>query len=220
MISVLSTKLLSSSQRGMLSKDRFEVREYNAIQIIPIHFALPNVLNNVIFTSQHTVKIFLKTAQREEMDLSPIKAFCVGVKTAGLLEENGIEVIAYKSYAADLVEVIKNDFSELHFDFFCGNIRRDTIPDGLLNAGISFTETAVYKTQLNFQEWEQTFDAVLFYSPSEVRSYFKKNELERNAIAICIGKTTAEEAEKHVSKVNISSDTTIESVLEKTRELL
>ena len=56
------------------------------------------------------------------------------------------------------------------------------------------------------------FDAVLFYSPSGVQSFIEDNETNES-IAFCIGQTTANEAKKHFSKVEMSSMPTIESVI-------
>jgi uroporphyrinogen-III synthase len=65
---------------------------------------------------------------------------------------------------------------------------------------------------LNERKFEDTFGGVLFYSPTGVESFIADNK-PNNAVAFCIGNTTANEAKKHFSKVEVAKLPTIESVL-------
>lgn len=221
MTNILSTKKLTPDQKAILSGSGIRLRDYDAIQIIPSDFAFPRSMQNVIFTSQHTVGIVIDKARRLKLKRSGLKAFCVGAKTAAKLWENGIEVVHYESYAADLADYILEKQRGKQFDFFCGSLRRDTLPARFSDQGVAFREIQVYRTELVPQRWNEDFDAVIFYSPSGVRSFFKKNRFSNSTLAICIGTTTAAEVEKFIARpVHIAKKTTIESVLYKTKELL
>ena len=114
------------------------------------------------------------------------------------MEENGQNVVKMTEYAAELADYLvkyhKNDF----FHFFCGNIRSDEIPSKLKENNIAFEEIEVYKTTLNPKKFERQFDAILFFSPSGVRSYCEErsNLTNDEATFVCIGTTTASEAKK------------------------
>ena len=56
--------------------------------------------------------------------------------------------------------------------FFCGNQRRDTLPDKVRAAGIKVEELVVYETVELPLKVTDHYDAILFYSPSGVRSFF------------------------------------------------
>ncbi len=217
---VLSTKKLKPDQKKILFKAGIQLQDYNAIQIVPLAFALPGTLSSVIFTSQHTVAIFMDKAMDEGLNLSSVRAYCVGSKTAGKVEQNGMEVIHYENYAEDLVNYIQQNHTEEHFTFFCGNRRRDTIPSFFLAKGISYSEIQIYNTELQPRHWQEEFDVVLFYSPSGVQSFFINNKISPQGQVVCIGRTTGAEARHYVESIEIAADTTVESVLEKTKELL
>jgi uroporphyrinogen-III synthase len=145
--------------------------------------------------------------------------FCVGERTKALLEENGLKVIKMTEYASELAEYLVKNYKNDAFHFFCGNIRSEEIPSKLKANNISFKEIEVYKTSLNPKRIEREFDAILFFSPSGVRSFTSENKI-KNSAAICIGTTTAAEAKKHTENVVISNTTTVESVIAKAVKIL
>ena len=57
-------------------------------------------------------------------------------------------MVAYTGYAADLAEIITLIYNSESYTFFSGNKRRDTLPDALKEAGITFNEIEVYQTKL------------------------------------------------------------------------
>ncbi len=77
----------------------------------------------------------------------------------------------------------------------------------------------MYKTTLNPKKFDRQFDAVLFFSPSGVQSFFSENNIAIGK-AICIGKTTASEAKKYTDNVVIANATTVESVIAKVVKIL
>ena len=207
---MLSTKKLKENQRSLLLGSGISLVEYDAIKIDFVPFEIPQQVENAIFTSQNAVLSVQGSAGSIQ------NCFCVGEKTKLLLEENGFKVVKMTEYASELSDYLvqhhKNDF----FHFFCGNIRSDEIPSKLKKNNIAFEEIIVYNTILRPKKFERDFDAILFYSPSGVRSYFKmNNSISNKTIAVCIGTTTASEARNYVENVVISNSTTVESVIAK-----
>ncbi|WP_310991622.1 uroporphyrinogen-III synthase [Aequorivita marina] len=233
MKSVLSTKKLTSSQRGLLINAGVSLVEYNAIQIEPLTFKTPLNIENAIFTSQNGVHSFVSNVRsgiENTLGLNSVaNCYCVGQKTKALLEKNGAKVVKMTEYASELAPYLVENHKNEHFYFFCGNIRSDVIPSVLSKNNVSFEEINVYKTTLSPKKFERQFDAILFFSPSGVRSFFEANlrgMSEKRAIlvgfpkVVCIGTTTASEAKKYTDNVVISNSTTVESVIAKAVKVL
>jgi uroporphyrinogen-III synthase len=213
-IRILSTKKLLVNQKQFLLNANFSLVEADFISIEQKKVAIEKVNENLIFTSQNSVLSLIENLQETET-LALLKkknVFCVGIKTKGLLEENGFNVIAYTGYAADLAEIITLIYGKEKFTFFSGNLRRDTLPDALKNAEIVFNEIQVYETVLNPQKMTTTFDGILFYSPSGIESYIKNNKISKET-CFCIGTTTAEALENITNNVVIANQPTVENVI-------
>ncbi|MCM4167966.1 hypothetical protein KCTC52924_01213 [Arenibacter antarcticus] len=225
-ISLLSTKILSTSQKDLLNHPQFLIEEYDALKIAFLDQEIDTSYKNVIFTSQNTVKAYLnclkKTADLNKDNVnkpnySQIKAFCVGEKTKALLEKNGIHVVAATHYGAELAQILVTQFSKESFLFLCGNKRRYEIPTRLIANNIDFKEQVVYQNSPNPQTFTTQFNGILFFSPTGIESYRIQNSIH-DSVAFCIGTTTAEEARKHTSNIIIAKKPTVESVLEKVAE--
>lgn len=76
--------------------------------------------------------------------------------------------------------------------FFCGDKRLDTLPGYLVQYGVKVREIVVYNTVETQQTLSRPYDAVLFFSPSGVQSFFRANSLKENAVLFAIGTTTAQ----------------------------
>ena len=216
MLTVLSTKKLKESQKLLLQNAGVSLVEYNAIKIEFIPFQVPKKIENAIFTSQNAVEAFFLTNVRSS---AVENCFCVGEKTKSLLKENGVNVIKMTEYASELADyLVKNHKTDV-FHFFSGNIRSDEIPSTLKENNIFFEEIEVYKTTLNPKKFERQFEAILFFSPSSIRSFISENKIDKS-IAVCIGTTTASEAKKYTENVVIANATTVESVIAKTVKIL
>jgi uroporphyrinogen-III synthase len=207
MIKVLSTKKLSSKQLETLVNSEIFFKEYNAISIIKKLVRKPVRVENAIITSQNSASILIN------LNAELHNVFCVGSKTAALLNKNKYNIIKSSNNAVSLANFIVKNYSNDLFVFFCGNKRRDELPAILLQHNISFSEKIIYNTELNIEKQSVLYDAILFFSPSAVTSYLCNNSLD-NAIAFCIGETTAKEAQKYALKTVVSEQATIESTIE------
>ncbi|OOV28756.1 uroporphyrinogen III synthase [Flavobacterium sp. LM5] len=209
---ILSTKTLSDAQRPQLLVAGFELFEEDFIAINKQEFDLKNLNDNLIFTSQNAAQRILEL---ENVDhLKSKKVFCVGLKTKILLSEAGFNVVAYTGYAADLAEIIALIYGHESYTFFSGNLRKETLPKALKEAGVLFNEIQVYETVLTPCKILEKLDGILFFSPSGVESYLKNNVIKKEN-CFCIGETTAEALEKHkIKNIIVADEPTIESVID------
>ena len=211
---ILLTKVLLSHQKQVLTDVGLEVLESNFIQVETKNFELKGIKDNLIFTSQNAVRSFLTHPKLEELkpELQQKKVFCVGVKSKTILTDAGFEVVAYADYASDLAEIIALIYANGSYTFFSGNLRKETLPLALKDAGIEFNEIEVYETKLNPHKITTTVDAILFFSPSGVVSYLKENTIKKE-LCFCIGETTAEALEKVTKKIIVAPQPSIEELL-------
>ncbi len=207
MKSVLSTKVLSLSQKALLSDFKINLVEYDAISIEFIEFEITDEYKNYIFTSKNAVRAFLNKKKNTE-----INCFCVGEKTKALLDKNGYKVVKMTENAVDLADYITNNHTSTSFLFLAGNKRRNDLPSILTEKGISFKEIICYETLLIPKKFEQHFDAILFFSPSGMKSFVLENTIQDSEL-FCIGKTTAEEAKVYTANINIAKKPIIDEVI-------
>lgn len=209
-ICILSTKKLQSNQKQFLLNAGFSVLEADFIKISILPFQLKKTHTLLLFTSQNAVESVLKNEKAEI--LKTIPAICVGLKTKQLLEKNGFRVLAMEEYAQRLAPIIQKDFSKEHIAFFAGNLRRNVLPDAMNQANITFDEYLVYENQESPVKIEAKTNALLFFSPSGVKSYLKQNTID-DQMCFCIGTTTADALKDITKNVVIANQQTVENVI-------
>lgn len=210
-IRILSTKTLLPNQKQFLLNADFSVVEADFISVRSLSVEKQSQINDaLIFTSQNAVTAVLESENVEELKRK--RVFCVGLKTKALLEANGFQVEAFKSYAEELAEMISLAHSDLSYTFFSGNLRRDILPDKLKEAGIVFNEIEVYETILTPQKNNVKPNGILFYSPSGVESYIKENKIT-DEMCFCIGNTTAKALETITKNIIIANQPSVENVI-------
>ncbi|WPR72308.1 uroporphyrinogen-III synthase [Flavobacterium sp. NG2] len=212
-ISILATKTLSAEQRQVFLDADFDLLEQDFIEIKNNLFELNSINNNLIFSSQNAVLSLMEQKGWEVLKTKPV--FCVGIKTKELLEANGFTVDVYMDYASELAEIITLIYNKESYTFLSGNLRRETLPQALKNAGITFNEIEVYETQLApFKiSAQENFDGIMFFSPSAVESYLTNNKIKKE-VCFCIGTTTASALEaKKIKNIVIPEIPTIEEVI-------
>ena len=90
--------------------------------------------------------------------------------------------------------------------FFCGDQRRNDLPEILSKNDIEVQEIVVYETIPVSKKIEEHYHGIMFFSPSAVNSFFLNNKLPSSTILFAIGNTTAEELKKHSTNTIITSD--------------
>lgn len=214
-IRILSTRVLSESQKQLLLSANFALVEEDFINVANRHFEIETINDFLIFTSQNAVESVLEHDKIAEIKTR--KCFCVGEKTRAMLEQNDFEVIVSSDYASELASIICNQYFKSSFTFFCGNLRRDILPDSLKLAEVVFEEIEVYETVLTPHKADENLNGILFFSPSGVQSFLKANILQ-DEICFCIGGTTAKSLRSITQKVVIANQPTIESTIIKSIE--
>ena len=145
--------------------------------------------HTVVFTSMNAVE-----AIAEQIDTSPDwKIYSIGNTTRKLIEERwGSEkIIATAENAARLGErLIDDGVNEVVF--FCGNIRRDELPNKIRSEGGKIEEVVVYETEETPSKLTKDYDGILFFSPSAVHAFFSSNKPAKHTVLFAIGKTTEE----------------------------
>ena len=214
-LTILSTKKLTVPQKELLLNAKVGFVEYDAIQIELLKVDTVGNIQNVIFTSKNAVRaVFNEKSSSPPLlgEKSPMRCFCVGESTKRLLEENGQNVAEIAQNASDLAKIIIKKHRNESFLFFCGNLRRNELPDLLKKHKVALKEQIVYKTYMNSKKFNRSFDGILFFSPSGVQSYISENTVDKS-IAFCIGKTTVTEARRHTSNIILANKPTVENVI-------
>jgi uroporphyrinogen-III synthase len=140
-----------------------------------------------VFTSMNAVEAVAEIVNK---DLN-WNVYCIGYATKHLVKEKLKAVIKGEADdAASLADVIINN-NEQEVYFFSGEKRRDELPNTLKASGIHINEIIVYSTTLINHKINKRYDAILFYSPSAVESFFSENKVDPETVFFAIGKTTA-----------------------------
>src|SRR6478672_5480065 len=100
MTRILSTKKLAANQKQFLLNAGFSVIDADFITIKYLQFALDPINDNLIFTSANAVRAVANHPDVQQIRRKP--CFCVGEKTAALLDEVGFTVIEIADNAAEL----------------------------------------------------------------------------------------------------------------------
>ena len=200
---VLSTKKLEPSLIEQARGNDIEIVEQEFISVQPIRnqetFArILDFINrkqlNIVLTSANAVDVL--NSYMHVYDTYYVidwNIFCLSGKTkeavlnALLLKKN---IVAEASNATDLAnKIIEEGVREIIF--FCSDKRRDELPNALKNANIKVHEVVLYITTETPVVMNDDYDAILFFSPSGVQSFFSSNELHQDTICFAIGRTTA-----------------------------
>lgn len=148
-----------------------------------------------IFTSMNAVEV---VADMKGAIQPRWKIFCTGEGTAALVQWHfpGSTVEGTADSAKALSTVITKHPGINEVVFFCGNKRRPELPDALAGNNIHVKEMIVYNTTATPQVVERKYDAVLFFSPSAVDSFFSVNRIDEFTVLFAIGQTTRDAIKK------------------------
>ncbi len=216
-IEILSTKLLDrvvAPDDIIIEEIPFiETREIDDENVKKRIQQLSTQLVNAIFTSSYAAEIAGKYVTKSQS----WKIFCLGNKTKDTLSHffPGAAIAGVAENAADLAWTIMKDISVKSVTFFCGNQRRDELPEILVQNGIDMEEVMVYETLSKSFVITKDYDGILFFSPSAVESFFSKNKINDRTLCFAIGNTTASAIEKFTSnKIIIAAKATQHSILD------
>lgn len=211
-IAIFSTKKFSEAQTKLFHED-IDVHDSDFIKTrfnrIPPKVVRKEI-ENVVITSRNAVESLLNSFSADELQFKNI--YCVGRRTKALIEKRIGKVIHAEKNAKALATYLITNIKGKELTYFCGDLRRDELPNMMAEKGIEVNEVEAYQAIYSAVKIDENIKGMLFYSPSTVTSYLEKNSPDR--IAFCIGETTAAEAKKHFKEVQIAKVPTVESVIE------
>ena len=211
--SIFSTKILKPYILQQLVDNDFNIIEHDFIKIEEIkNTRFSSILKdhqpNYIFTSKNAVRSFIKQAADSKIKINKKAFFCTlsGETQKALLDE-GFSATIIADNAADLAHKIITGKSFKEALFFCGDKRRDELLLILAEAGIKLTELILYKNIEQPKKIDTSFQAILFFSPSALQSFFQENILPKTTACFCIGYTTANALKEYkiINKVIVSN---------------
>ncbi|KQR95362.1 uroporphyrinogen-III synthase [Chryseobacterium sp. Leaf180] len=221
-MNILFTKKIS---QDFFSKELAKTVSAKCVEVIQIKnlqvktFGLTN--KSLIFTSANGVKSFFENGFKANEDFTAKdynKIYCVGEKTKKELRKNNFGTFKVLKNAETLAKFIVKNCAQEKFVHFCGNLALDVLDEKLPLQNIAYKKIVVYETQELFPEISEKYDAVVFFSPSGVRSFAKHNSLE-NKMLFSIGETTSSELRKHTeNRIFTSEANTLKDLLKIIKE--
>lgn len=214
LINILSTRPIDRSLIGKAESRGISIEVRSFIETMPVQSTdltqkIENALSKtatVVFTSMNAVDA---VANHLNGHTPQWNIYSIGTTTDQLIKKYfGEGLVTGTAYnAADLAALIVEDPSIDEIIFFCGNHRRNELPDMLRNNNIIVHETEVYKTLAVTHEIKQAFNGILFFSPSAVECFFSNNSINAQTILFAIGNTTAGTIKQFTGNKIIISDT-------------
>ncbi|RYF91756.1 MAG: uroporphyrinogen-III synthase, partial [Chitinophagaceae bacterium] len=169
----------------------------------------------VVFTSMNAVEAVTDFLDGQETDW---KIYALGTTTqklaADFFGEHSIAGTASDATALAHEIVEAGDVEEVNF--FCGDRRREELPQILKANGIEVNEITVYHTVATPHKINKGYVGILFFSPSAVDSFFSANKVAENTLMFAIGNTTAAAIKKYSNnKIIIADEPGKENLVEK-----
>jgi uroporphyrinogen-III synthase len=171
-----------------------------------------------IFTSKNAIEAIRKIPR---ITKAAWKIYCTGSSTAKLAEDTfkSASITGTAENASSLANLIIENNPGSTVNFFCGDIRREDLPVILRSRNIEVREWLVYETKATPVNLVKEYQAIVFLSPSAVKSYFSMNKPSYSTFFFAIGNTTASEIKQFsenriVTAKHASMDSLINAVLE------
>jgi len=198
-VRILITRNAPDKQEVLLPEENFELISHEFIKIRPVRSIESSAIAAYSEQADLTALLFTsKNAVQCTHDLLPQlrpanNIFCIG---------GGTSEKAREYYGADHIAAVADNAASLAREliarpgfrqavFFCGDKRREDLPEILAAHGINLQEVHVYFTELTPAIIAGHFDGVIFFSPSAVESFFSMNTIDAGTVCFAIGSTTA-----------------------------
>ena len=161
--------------------------------------------NTIVFTSMNAAEAIIESLDgvKPTWDI-----YCMGGTTKTIIKDYfGADSI--KGTGTDALSLAEGMIAKRTKEavFFCGNIRRDELPQLLKEHQITLEEMVVYETIVTPHKVTQAYEAILFFSPSAVDSFFSFNKVAEKTILFAIGNTTAKTIANYSSNSIVKPDT-------------
>jgi uroporphyrinogen-III synthase len=159
-----------------------------------------------VFTSMNGAEAVIEVLAKNAIQPG-WKIYCIGSATQSIIRKyfKAANIVGNGRNAAELSEtIIENGVKEAVF--FCGNKRREELPEQLQQKNIVVEEIVVYETIEVPLKVDKKYNGILFFSPSAVKSFFSVNSIHADTVLFSIGDTTASEIKKYSHNKIIVSD--------------
>ena len=213
-ISILSTRpledsLIEEAKAMDIELDVLSFIETETIHTTEVQQEIENALlqsSAVVFTSMNAVEAVADELDGQQPDW---KIYCIGTTTGRLVKKYfGEHAIAgTANSASELADLIVDEGEDSEVIFFCGDQRRDELPEILRTNDINVNEIVVYETIAVHHKINKQYHGILFFSPSAVESFFSNNKLDASTVLFAIGNTTANAIKRFsINKIIISEE--------------
>jgi uroporphyrinogen-III synthase len=211
---VLMTRKISARLVQNAKEQDVELKEIEFIEVVPCDQKekvkeVAGEASSVVFTSKNSVNIVAGLLEGEKTNW---KIFCISGATRDQVAEcfGETSIAGTARNAEELAQVIAEKDMEKKIVFFCGDKRRDELPDSLDDHDVKVEEVVVYETKLSPEEIGQHFDGIAFFSPSAVESFFSVNVVDDLTVFFSIGLTTSQSLKKFAKNKIITCATASE----------
>lgn len=208
-LTILSTKILDPGARTYALEQGWSLREESFIDIrpLPVPGHPVDVDALVVFTSENGVAC--------SPDVRPARMACLEGKTVAAARARWplAAIVCTADSGQALAECILRAGGFTRVCFFCAAEHRPELPEALRAAGIDVDAVPVYATVKTPKNIDTPYDAVLFFSPSAVDSFFQHNRLPEGAVCFAIGQTTAKAVAQHSDARTIAGGTPSQEAL-------
>ena len=187
----------------VLLKDKQLSAQVKEIALLPHH---------IVFSSKNAVNAV--AAMVGEVD-AEWKIYCIegATKEAAENEFGANKIVGTARNAGALARTMLEQQGISTVVFFCGDRRLDTLPDMLRSNSVEVTEVVVYNTLPSPQKIVDDFDAVAFFSPSAVRSFFTMNVLSDKVCCLSVGNTTSDAIRRYTPNKILAAESPSEEVI-------
>ena len=224
---ILFTRAIDDIHKQKLTTAGFEVIEHNFLTINALPNAKDITLNelphfkNLVFTSQHAVRIFFDVLSDYHILLDPsVKIFSTSGETKNVLKKYDYSPTLSASAAEPLAHLmLEKAYLTEGVHFICGNLSLPILPNILIEKSVFFKKIMVYETvkhPLSILPSEKAFDAVVFFSLSAADAFLLENKLDNSTSVFTLGATTANYIKEKtgIKSIFMAEKPTIESLIQ------
>lgn len=189
---VTSCRMISSENHHLAMSRGIRIIDHNFLSFEyldtkEIRSVLENESVPLVFTSKHGVIAFNRIFSGSASGRS---CFCIEGETSAAADELGFDLLAKAEDATSLARMIIA-LQTVSLIFLCGSMRRHELPQLISEAGIEMRELKIYEKRMLLETVSESYDGLMFFSPSQVDAFLQNNEIDNSATLFCIGKTTA-----------------------------
>jgi len=193
--------------RKFIQVDPVSIKEFRKQKI--------DILNHtaIIFTSRNAVDHLFNICEQLKIEMpADMKYFCISEQTANYLQKYIVirkrKIFTGHRTAADLLEILKKHKNEKYL-FPCSDIRKDDIPDFLVDNDYQWSEAVIYRTVASDLSdlTDVYYDILAFFSPSGIHSLFSNfpDFKQNNTRIAAFGPTTAKAVREHGLTLDIEA---------------